>query len=900
MCIEEVAVLKEEYSLLHNMAQRIILQDSQMAERARASLPRGEATPAIDAAFDDVLTFETIVVREGRPVILVENDSYYLTGPGLEVWAERLEQSATRHALERVIPAVGRIEVKNHYLPWLGTGWLVDDDIVVTNRHVAEEFGARGSDGWVFRRGWLDPQTRMQAAIDFREEHGGSQTNEFPVLDILYMEDDDGPDIAFLKVARSSHQGAPLAGKLQLAAHGVTRGQFVATIGYPAADRRIPDQDLVRRIFGDVYNVKRLAPGQVIEERDELVLHDCSTLGGNSGSPIVDLETGAAVGLHFAGLFLRENRGVPAALVADRLEKARTGAIFSSAGIPTQEQAITATAQLVASGKSGDSHTIRLEMTTPIQITLTLGPMRLGGVDNQLGAGGSRSDIDAAVARARVLYGSRPGVLAIRDGYVFRNGWITDEQAVVVAASDGPGLTPRDIGLAESIAGFPLCLRAPALMDIGERLGYLEALEGVPAITYTPPEDIALKLVEEEMKVTCHLSPDAGWPVLREFLAATQQRLTIGMYDFTAPHIVAAVLSAVRQPDQRLALVLQQNASLGGGTKKFDIPEEQTMRNYQRELADRFDFAWASVGENRRFASAYHIKVAVRDGKAIWLSSGNWQSSNQPPGESPASQTSWHLLLNYNREWHVVIENENLAHQFEGFLQHDLRQAQLDAGDGVREMPMSELYVSEAAEQAQSLAGAPTYFPPLTVERRLRVQPLLTPDNYQQHVLDLVRSAEEQILFQNQSLSILHEDKNDPRYAALLDALLAKQQSGVDVRIIVRGEFYSEAHLERLKKRGFDMNRVRLQDRCHTKGIIVDGQAVLIGSHNWTNQGALVNRDASLIIFDGEIAGYFARAFWFDWKNLARQRVAPARRVQLGDSRETPPGMVRMMWSELV
>ena len=40
--------------------------------------------------------------------------------------------------------------------------------------------------------------------------------------------------------------------------------------------------------------------------------HDASTLGGNSGSAVIDLETGEAVGLHFAGSYLQANYAVPA------------------------------------------------------------------------------------------------------------------------------------------------------------------------------------------------------------------------------------------------------------------------------------------------------------------------------------------------------------------------------------------------------------------------------------------------------------------------------------------------------------------------------------------------------------------------------------------------------------
>lgn len=38
--------------------------------------------------------------------------------------------------------------------------------------------------------------------------------------------------------------------------------------------------------------------------------HDCSTLGGNSGSCIVNLETHRIVGLHFGGRFRITNEAV--------------------------------------------------------------------------------------------------------------------------------------------------------------------------------------------------------------------------------------------------------------------------------------------------------------------------------------------------------------------------------------------------------------------------------------------------------------------------------------------------------------------------------------------------------------------------------------------------------------
>jgi hypothetical protein len=50
-------------------------------------------------------------------------------------------------------------------------------------------------------------------------------------------------------------------------------------------------------------------PASVTQEaqRRQFLFHDCSTLGGNSGSPVIDLKTGEVLGIHFAGEFEQTN-----------------------------------------------------------------------------------------------------------------------------------------------------------------------------------------------------------------------------------------------------------------------------------------------------------------------------------------------------------------------------------------------------------------------------------------------------------------------------------------------------------------------------------------------------------------------------------------------------------------
>src|SRR5262245_42414667 len=71
------------------------------------------------------------------------------------------------------------------------------------------------------------------------------------------------------------------------------------------------------------------------------------------------------------------------------------------------------------------------------------------------------------------------------------------------------------------------------------------------------------------------------------------------------------------------------------GVKANDLDEKnQVIDPLEKKLKNRFNMTWATLVSKANpdglWASAYHIKVAVRDGNAVWLSSGNWQSSNQP------------------------------------------------------------------------------------------------------------------------------------------------------------------------------------------------------------------------------------------------------------------------------
>jgi endonuclease G len=193
---------------------------------------------------------------------------------------------------------------------------MVARDIAVTNRHVAMEFARKRDGKWDFRRNPVGQKTRVR--LDFKEEYLQTNAIEVEVTEILFVAelDDTQPDIAFLRV---NSNGTPLPPPIPLYDGEIREKQKIAVVGYPAEDSRNGAADQ-QRIFANIFDVKRLAPGEVSGLGQGFYFtHDCSTLGGNSGSVVLDVETGAAIGLHFAGEYLKDNYAVRASVVAEQL-----------------------------------------------------------------------------------------------------------------------------------------------------------------------------------------------------------------------------------------------------------------------------------------------------------------------------------------------------------------------------------------------------------------------------------------------------------------------------------------------------------------------------------------------------------------------------------------------------
>ena len=347
----------------------------------------GTAGPAGDllAAAAGDRGLEAIVERHGRPSLFIFDGMY--EPPLLTPWADRLE--AALAAIRVAIAATGRVEVKGIAASHLGTAWMIEENIAVTNRHVADLF-TRMRNGVYEIRNDVNGQP-FKVVVDFLAEADNTASREVAVTGVLYVASTalDEPDVAFLELDPTQAPPPPPMGDDKV----LLPQEFLAAIGYPAFDTRNNAADQ-QRIFGGRYDVKRLAPGWVKQLQPTIFTHDCTTLGGNSGSLIVSLRQGGAVGLHFSGVEGVENRAVRISLVRRLLDRARgrevvgVGAVAPSDNGHTEAPpALDGRAGYVATGFLGDGVTVPLPTTidpAPAVLTALTSPAADGAAAFEL------------------------------------------------------------------------------------------------------------------------------------------------------------------------------------------------------------------------------------------------------------------------------------------------------------------------------------------------------------------------------------------------------------------------------------------------------------------------------------------------------------------------------------
>jgi S1-C subfamily serine protease len=220
-----------------------------------------------------------------------------------------------RDVVQRRIAACGNIaaQVGDGERQPLGSGFLIAPDIVLTANHIVQH--------------WLEqespPLIRPGATIRFVTAVEPMAAAGIAVAEILGIDANARLALLRLKEPVPDVEPVPICADNDK----VTPQRNIYLIGYPFFST-IADVELIQHVFDNKFGVKRLQPGLVlaVPGSERWFDHDASTLPGNGGSPVIDLESGCAIGVHWGGM---EESGYKRAHATDLTNEANRAWLFA-------------------------------------------------------------------------------------------------------------------------------------------------------------------------------------------------------------------------------------------------------------------------------------------------------------------------------------------------------------------------------------------------------------------------------------------------------------------------------------------------------------------------------------------------------------------------------------------
>jgi hypothetical protein len=279
----------------------------------------------------EVSGLEAVIRTDGsRPVLFVQDDFVDMMEPSIGDYAAGL--SRIEDAVRAVCRSVGRVDDPAMPMGYHGTAWMLADGLVATNFHVLQAIAPGGER----REGRFEGQLKTGVAVHFGHEAGNPLSGRrFPIRRVVSVGragaaqygrvnglNFDGLDLAVLELEPVAGRPFPAPNHVARGDDPVTRGSLACAgrgiylVGYPG-NQHSTTSDLFASVFANVKSFKRLAPGRIMagpgevpdDPRGWILTHDASTLGGNSGSAVVDYDADGrmVLGLHFAGLHEQQN-----------------------------------------------------------------------------------------------------------------------------------------------------------------------------------------------------------------------------------------------------------------------------------------------------------------------------------------------------------------------------------------------------------------------------------------------------------------------------------------------------------------------------------------------------------------------------------------------------------------
>ncbi len=372
--------------------------------------------------------------------------------------------------------------------------------------------------------------------------------------------------------------------------------------------------------------------------------------------------------------------------------------------------------------------------------------------------------------------------------------------------------------------------------------------------------------------VTAYASPDSSYQVLANLVDNAVTSIDLNIYEFFNLSLMGRILNALQRGAKVRAFIegnpvgglsdeqryVSQQIINAGGQVRYIITDDAN------DIHDRYTFD--------------HAKYAVIDGQKVFVQSENWKNTGVPVDPSTG-----------NRGWGVIVDNPDVAAFFSQVFEGDWNPAFRDSYPYTAGTAYGEPAATFLPDRTIPTGAYVSPFAAATFTDTFTISPVLAPDSTlltTRSMLGLMKDAKKTLYIEQLYIHKYWGGASTGSTTSTPDIYLEEAinaaRRGVKVRILLDSatvdptdprnnaetakyvnDTAAAEHLD-LQARLINLDVVRVE-MIHNKGMIVDGQTVLVSSINWSENSPTNNREAGLTITNAQLADYYNDIFWYDW-----------------------------------
>ncbi|RCW51937.1 lamin tail domain-containing protein [Paenibacillus prosopidis] len=372
--------------------------------------------------------------------------------------------------------------------------------------------------------------------------------------------------------------------------------------------------------------------------------------------------------------------------------------------------------------------------------------------------------------------------------------------------------------------------------------------------------------------VTAYTSPDSSYSTLTSLLNSATTSIDLNLYEFHNTYLLASLKNAITRGVA--VRVFLEGQPVGGLTDQS--------KYVSKEIVDAGGQVRYIISDtaNERFKRYRfdHAKYGIIDGQKVFLQSENWKETGVPTTNTFG-----------NRGWGIIINNADYANYVKNVFNTDWNIEFKDSfpyTPGTAYGEPSAGFVPDTSNPGGSYA---TPFSNQTFTGTMKVTPVFAPDSTflkEKAIIGMMRNAtkslyvEQLYIHKHWGSSASGSPATDPNI--YLEEVIDAARRGVEVRVILDSAFldasdtrdnqYTVQYInDTASAEGLNMSAKLIDlptthlEKVHNKGMIADGNKVLVSSINWSENSPVNNREAGVIVENSQVANYYENVFWWDW-----------------------------------